>query len=106
MINNKEGNNNSPNKTTEEHKLIIAKNVDRKITYDQAKENAAALYLNDNTIVDVLEEDRGFIIVVKSKDNDEIMYKFLLDKKVDCIQILPMILQLLMKKVLAVDNII
>ena len=50
-------------------------------TYDYAVKISNQLYKTDNTIVEVTEEDKEYVILVKNKDNNEVMNKFKLDKK-------------------------
>ena len=50
-------------------------------TYDYAVKISNQLYKTDNTIVEVTEEDKEYVILVKNKDNNEVMNKFKLNKK-------------------------
>lgn len=50
-------------------------------TYDYAVKISNKLYKTDNNVVEVTEEDKEYVILVKNKDNNEVMNKFKLNKK-------------------------
>lgn len=50
-------------------------------TYEYAVKISNKLYKTDNNVVEVTEEDKEYVILVKNKDNNEVMNKFKLNKK-------------------------